>query len=133
MIYFEEFSARDVPRSAEPAGPVDRARRRSSTTAPTSRRSAGRCPTLRGEIAWCLGMSEPSAGSDLAGRCDPGRRSTATSSSINGQKVWTSGAHHADWCLCFVRTDPEAPKHKGISALIIDMSTPGSRAARSPS
>ena len=44
---------------------------------------------------------------------------------MNGQKIWTSGAHHADWCLCFVRTDPTAKKHKGISCLLIDMKSPG--------
>ena len=81
-------------------------------------------PTLRAEIAWCLGMSEPGAGSDLAG--------LSTRAEIHddhfvvyGQKIWTSGAHHADRCFCFVRTDPKAPKHRGISVLIIDMQAKG--------
>jgi alkylation response protein AidB-like acyl-CoA dehydrogenase len=81
-------------------------------------------PTLRAEIAWCLGMSEPGAGSDLAGlstRADV----YDDHFRVSGQKIWTSGAHHADHCFCFVRTDPDAPKHRGISVLIIDMKAPG--------
>jgi alkylation response protein AidB-like acyl-CoA dehydrogenase len=75
-------------------------------------------PVLRGEKTASLGMSEPSAGSDLASL-----RTRAVADGdhfvVNGQKVWTSGAHDADFLLAFVRTDPDAPKHKGISALLI--------------
>jgi len=83
-------------------------------------------PTLRAEIAWCLGMSEPGAGSDLAGLST---RAEVHDDHfvVSGQKIWTSGAHHADHCFCFVRTDPDAPKHRGISVVIIDMKAPGIR------
>jgi alkylation response protein AidB-like acyl-CoA dehydrogenase len=85
-------------------------------------------PILRAEITASLGMSEPSAGSDLASlRTRAVRRSDSQGDHfvVNGQKLWTSGAHDADVLLTFVRTDPDVPKHKGISALLIPTDTPG--------
>ena len=81
-------------------------------------------PTLHGDIIWCQGYSEPNAGSDLA--------SLQTKAElidgnwvINGQKIWTSTAQYSQMMFCLVRTEPEAPKHAGISYLLIPMNTPG--------
>ena len=81
-------------------------------------------PTIMGDMIWCQGYSEPGAGSDLAAL------STAAVLDgdewvINGQKIWTSTAQIADWIFCLVRSEPDAPKHKGISFLLFDMKTPG--------
>jgi alkylation response protein AidB-like acyl-CoA dehydrogenase len=79
---------------------------------------------IRGELVFCLGMSEPNAGSDLAAL-----KTRATEDGdfyvIDGHKIWTSFAHQADYCYLVARTDPQAPKHKGISEFLVDMRTPG--------
>jgi alkylation response protein AidB-like acyl-CoA dehydrogenase len=79
---------------------------------------------LRGEVHWCQGFSEPGSGSDLASLQTRAVRD-GDDYVINGQKIWTSGAHQANWMFMLARTDPAAPKHRGISFFLMDFSSPG--------
>ncbi|BBZ47734.1 acyl-CoA dehydrogenase family protein [Mycobacterium parmense] len=122
-VYLEELSRRRIYQSFNPQGVGIVAASLLSFGTPEQKRRWA-VPILRAEMTASLGMSEPGAGSDLASL-----KTRAVLDGdhfvVNGQKVWTSGAHHADVLLVFVRTDPEAPKHKGISALMIPTDTPG--------
>jgi alkylation response protein AidB-like acyl-CoA dehydrogenase len=123
FVYMDELSRRRIYHSFNPQGVnIIAASLLSFGSEEQKRRWA--VPILRAEITASLGMSEPSAGSDLASL-----RTRAVLDGdhfvVNGQKVWTSGAHDADVLLTFVRTDPDAPKHKGISVLVIPTDTPG--------
>src|SRR5215204_318902 len=81
-------------------------------------------PIARAEVLWCQGFSEPGAGSDLASLQTRAVRD-GDDYVINGQKIWTSEGHLADWMILLARTDTEAPKHKGISYFLVDLKTPG--------
>lgn len=123
FVYLAELGRRRIYHSFNPQGVnIVAASLLSFGSAEQKRRWA--VPILRAEITASLGMSEPSAGSDLASL-----RTRAVLDGdhfvVNGQKVWTSGAHDADVLLTFVRTDPDAPKHKGISVLVIPTDTEG--------
>ena len=81
-------------------------------------------PLLRGDEWWALGMSEPEAGSDFAGLRTRAVRDGDVFR-VNGHKIWTTQAHESRWCTLYARTDPDAPKHRGISCLILDLNRPG--------
>ncbi|MEV7520653.1 acyl-CoA dehydrogenase family protein [Streptomyces sp. NPDC091371] len=91
-----------------------------------AQREAYALPTLRGELTWCQLFSEPGAGSDLASLRTKAERTADGGWKVNGQKVWTSSAHSADFGILLARTDPDAPKHKGLGYFVVDMkNTPG--------
>jgi alkylation response protein AidB-like acyl-CoA dehydrogenase len=123
LVYLEELTKADIPRTTNPQGLGIIAPSILDFGSEDQVRDYA-MPLLRGELSACLGMSEPGAGSDLASLST---RAVLDGDGfvINGQKVWTSGANYADFCFLFCRTDPDAPKHKGISIVLLDMSTPG--------
>jgi alkylation response protein AidB-like acyl-CoA dehydrogenase len=122
-VYLEELCRRRIYHSFNPQG-VNIVAASLISFGSEEQKHRWAVPILRAEITASLGMSEPSAGSDLASL-----RTRAVLEGdhfvVNGQKVWTSGAHDADVLLTFVRTDPDAPKHKGISVLLIPTDTEG--------
>ncbi|HEU0020272.1 MAG TPA: acyl-CoA dehydrogenase family protein [Dehalococcoidia bacterium] len=81
-------------------------------------------PIARADVQWCQGYSEPESGSDLASLSTRAVHD-GDDYVINGAKIWTTLAHRADWIMCLARTDPDAPKHRGISFILVDMKTPG--------
>lgn len=122
LIYAEELGRRGIPRSVHFGG--------YAIVGPSllefgSEDQKAMAPAaIRGDTIWCVGMSEPDAGSDLA-NLSTSAVSDGDSFVVNGQKVWTSYALHAEQCFCYVRTDPDAPRHKGISVLTVAMDSPG--------
>jgi len=127
LVYLEELARARVPRTTNVQGLGIVAPSIIDYGTPEQVRDFA-MPILHGEATACLGMSEPDAGSDLAalktravleGDAETGEWV------IDGQKVWTSGANFADFCFLFCRTEPDQPKHKGISILLVPMSTPG--------
>lgn len=123
VVLYQELAAADAPRLVLAFVGIHHA---ASTllVAGTEEQKQRHLPAiLDGEI-WVQGFSEPEAGSDLAALRTAARRD-GDDFVVNGQKLWASGGAHADWCLLLARTDPNAPKRKGISYFLMDMTTPG--------
>ncbi len=122
-IFNEELSRRQAPQLPNVAG-VMLAGPVIYTFGSDEQKRRYLAPIRACQEAWCQGFSEPGAGSDLAAlrtRAElRGERFI-----VNGQKVWTSFAHRADWCMLLARTDPSAPRHRGLSLLLVDMKSPG--------
>ncbi|WP_441958209.1 acyl-CoA dehydrogenase family protein [Mycolicibacterium houstonense] len=123
IVLYQELAAHDAPRLVLAFVGIHHAATTLLAAGTDEQRQRHLPAILDGEI-WVQGFSEPEAGSDLAAL-----RTTAKADGdnfiVNGQKLWASGAMHADWCLLLARTDPEAPKRHGISYFLMDMTTPG--------
>jgi alkylation response protein AidB-like acyl-CoA dehydrogenase len=125
IVLYQELAAHDAPRLVVAFVGIHHAAATLLAAGTGEQRRRHLPAILDGEI-WCQGFSEPDAGSDLASLTTRARKaSDGASYVVNGQKVWASGAMHADWCLLLARTDPDAPKRKGISYFLMDMRSPG--------
>ena len=123
MVLFQELAAHDAPRLVLSFVAIHHAASTLLEAGTEEQRQRHLPAILDGEI-WVQGFSEPEAGSDLASLKTTARKEGDVYI-VNGQKLWASGAQHADWCLLLARTDPAAPKRKGISYFLMDMRTPG--------
>jgi alkylation response protein AidB-like acyl-CoA dehydrogenase len=123
VVLYQELAAHDAPRLVLQFVAIHHAASTLLAAGTDEQRRRHLPAILDGEI-WCQGFSEPEAGSDLAALKTTARRE-GDGYVVNGQKLWASGALHADWCLLLARTDPEAPKRAGISYFLMDMRSPG--------
>jgi alkylation response protein AidB-like acyl-CoA dehydrogenase len=122
-VLYRELAAHDAPRLVLPFVSIHHAAATLLAAGTDAQRRRHLPAILDGEI-WCQGFSEPDAGSDLASLRTTARREGDTYV-VNGQKLWASGAEHADWCLLLARTDPDAAQRQGISYFLMDMRSAG--------